>query len=118
MSRHGFISEEKGLSQQGIDWLRQFLSRLDPGPTRMADPNRVQGARLFTGTLIDRFFLRAELVPVVIQTISVITKNHLHLQKNYHRSGVPQNIYTYTESHLLRHVHFLSNTTNQRSRKQ
>ena len=37
-----------------------------PDLTRMADPNRVRGARLSTGTLIDRFFLRAEPVPVGI----------------------------------------------------
>ena len=42
-----------------------------------------------------------------IQTISVITKIILHIQKNYHRSGVHQNLYTYTESHLLIHVQFL-----------
>ena len=62
---------------------------------------------LYTGTLIDLFFLRAVLVPVGIQTISVITKIILHIQKNYHRSGVHQNLYTYTESHLLTHVQFL-----------
>ena len=75
-----------------------------PDPTRMVDPNRVRGARLSTRTLIDRFFIRAELVPVGIQTISVRTKNQLHIQKNYHRSGVHQNLYTYTESHFLIHV--------------
>ena len=33
------------------------------GPTRMADPNRVRGARLYTGTLYLFFFsLRAELI--------------------------------------------------------
>ena len=42
-----------------------------------------------------------------IQTISVIKKIILHVQKNYHRSGVHQNLYTYTESHLLIHVQFL-----------
>ena len=46
------------------------------------------------------FFLRVELVLMGIQTISVKKKNHLHIQKNYHRSGVHQNLYTYTESHL------------------
>ena len=25
---------------------------------------------------------------------------HIHIQKNYHRSGVQQNLFTYTESHL------------------
>ena len=47
------------------------------------------------------FFFKAELIPVGIQTFFVITKNHLHIQKNYHRSGVHQNLYTYTKSHLL-----------------
>ena len=28
------------------------------------------------------------------------SKYHIHIQKNYHRSGDPQNLYTYTESHL------------------
>ena len=45
-----------------------------PDSTRMAYPKRVRGMRLSIGTLIDLFFLRAELVPVGIQTISVITK--------------------------------------------
>ena len=40
----------------------------------MADPNQVRGTRLYTGTLIDLLFLRVELIPVGIQTISVITK--------------------------------------------
>ena len=80
------------------------LSRSDPRPTQMAGTNRVRGARLYTRTLIDLFFLRAELVPVGIQTISIINKNHLHIQKNYHRSGVHQNLYTYTESHLYMYI--------------
>ena len=37
------------------------------------------GARDYILGLIDLFFLIAELVLVVIQTISLITKNHLHL---------------------------------------
>ena len=81
----------------------------DPGPTRMVDPNQSTGREttytiyyiLYSGTLIDLFFLRAEFVPVGIQTISVITKIILHIQKNYHRSGVHHNLYTYTESHYL-----------------
>ena len=86
---------------------------LDPDPTQLADPNRSPGREtiytIYTGTLIDLFFLRAVLVPVGIQTISVITKIILHIQKNYHWSGVYQNLYTYTESHLLIPVHFLLN---------
>ena len=73
-----------------------------PGLTRLANLNQVRGARPYTGTLyLFFFFLIAELIPVGIQTIFVITKNHLHIQKNYHRSGVHQNLYTYTKSHLL-----------------
>ena len=88
----------------------------DPGPTRLADPNRSPGRKTiytiycilyYTRTLIDLFFLRAVLVPLVIQTISVITKIVLHIQKNYHRSGIHKNLYTLPESHLLIHVHFL-----------
>ena len=59
-----------------------------PGPTRLTDPNRIQGARLYTGTLYFFFFFITE------------SKYHIHIQKNYHRSGVHQNQYTYTESHL------------------
>ena len=73
-----------------------------PGPTRLVNPNRFRGAKPYTGTLyFFFFFFRAELIPVGIQTIFVITKNHLHIQKNYHRSGVHQILYIYTMSHLL-----------------
>ena len=90
----------------------------DPGPTRLADPNRSPGRdTIYTiyilcciGTLIDLFFLRVVPVPVSIQTISVITKIIYIYQKNYHRSGVHKNLYTNTESLLLLqtliHVHF------------
>ena len=56
---------------------------------------------LYIGTLIDLFFLRAVPVPVGVQTISVITKSFVHIQKNYHRSGVHHSLNTYTESHYL-----------------
>ena len=91
----------------------------DPGPTRLASPNRSPGRdAIYTiyilyciGTLLDLFFLRAVPVPVGIQTISVITKIiYIHIQKNYHWSGVHKNLYTNTESLLLLltliHVHF------------
>ena len=36
-----------------------------PGPTRLADPNRFQGARTYTGTLyLIFFFFKVELIPV------------------------------------------------------
>ena len=55
----------------------------DPGPTRLANPNRSPGRDTIytiycilycTGTLIDLFFLRADTCTCSIQTISVITK--------------------------------------------
>ena len=84
----------------------------DPGPTRLADPNRSPGRETiyilyYTGTLIDMFFLRAYTCNCSTQTISVITKIIYIYQKNYHRSGVHKNLYTYTKSHLLIHVQFL-----------
>ena len=60
---------------------------LIPGPTRLADPNRVQGARPYTGTLYLIFFYNR-------------IKISYTYQKNYHRSGVHQNLYTFSESHL------------------
>ena len=50
----------------------------DSNPTRMVDPNRVRGARLYTGTLIDLFFMRAELVPVGIITSLYICISYIY----------------------------------------
>ena len=36
----------------------------NPGPTRLADPNRVRGARLRIGTLYLIFFFKSQLAPV------------------------------------------------------
>ena len=63
-------------------------------PTRLAGPNLVRGARLYTGTLIDLFFLRAELVPVGIQIISVITKI-IYIYKKTTTGVVSIKIYTH-----------------------
>ena len=70
------------------------LSRPDPDSTGMADPNRVRSARLYTGTLIDLFFLRAEFVPVGIQTIYVITKI-IYIYKRTTTGVVSIKIYTH-----------------------
>ena len=55
-----------------------FLDKLPVTSRSRSDPNGGSepspSARLYTGTRIDMFFLRAKLVPVVVQTISVITK--------------------------------------------
>ena len=68
-----------------------------PSPTRMADPNRVRAARLYTRTLIDLFFLRAELVPVGVQTISVI-KKIIYIYKRITTGVVSIKIYTHIPS--------------------
>ena len=72
-----------------------------PGPTRLADPNRVRGARPYTGTLyLIFFFQKPNLYLWVWPTSYNIIKKSYTYQKNYHRSGVHQNLYTFTESHL------------------
>ena len=87
----------------------------DPGPTRLADLNRSPGCEtIYTiycilGLSLTCSFSELTPVPVFsfICTISIITKTILNIQKNYHRSGVHKNLYTYTKSHLLIHVQFL-----------
>ena len=65
-----------------------------PGPTRKVDPNRVRGARLYIGTLYLFFFFRAELVPVGVQTISVIRKI-IYIYKRTTTGVVSIKIYTH-----------------------
>ena len=72
------------------------VSCQDPGPTRMADPNRVRGARLYIGTLY--FLFQTLVVPSLITVSKYCIQNTKY---NYHRSGVLQKLYTYTEFHLL-----------------
>ena len=76
----------------------------DPGPTRLVDLNRSPGREtiytiyyiLYTGTLIDLFFLRAVPVPVGIQTISVITKIIFYIYKELPPEWCPsQSIHIY-----------------------
>ena len=61
----------------------------DPGPTRLANPNRFQGAKPYAGTpyFIIIIFLKLNLYLWYTNNF-VITNNHLHLQMNYHRSGI------------------------------
>ena len=78
----------------------------------MADPNRVQGARLYTGTLYLFFFLRAELVPVGIQTIFVITKI-IYMYKRTTIEVVSKKIYTYILSPIYIYKNYTFTFTNQ-----
>ena len=88
-----------------------------PDPTRMANPNRVRARDYILG-LIDLFFLRAELVPVVIQTISVITKI-IFIYKRTTTGVVSLNIYIHILSPIYLYMYiFFSNTKHQRSQKQ
>ena len=90
---------------------------LIPGLTRMADSNWVRGARLYTGTLIDLFFLRVELVPVGIQTISVITKI-IYIYKRTITGVVSIKIYAHILSpiYLYKHLYIYMSNKNIRDR--
>ena len=57
-------------------------------------------ARPYTGTLYLIFFLKSNRYLWVWPTSYNIIKISYTYQKNYHRSGVYQNLYTFTESHL------------------
>ena len=73
----------------------------NPGPTRLADPNRVRGARLRTRTLYLIFFKPNWYLWVWPTSYNRIKIPNIYPnQKNYHWSGVHQNLYTFTESHL------------------
>ena len=80
-------------------WLVTPGSRSDPKGE--SEPSPGHETIIWDSLPLFFFFFKAEIIPVGIKTIFVITKNHLHIQKNYHRSGVHQNLYTYTKSHLL-----------------
>ena len=63
---------------------------LIPDPTRFADPNRVRGARPYTGTLDLIFFFKAELVPVGYGPTSY---NKIKISYTY--------LITYTDTHAF-----------------
>ena len=46
-------------------FLRDLCHAPDPGPTRLANPNRFRGAKPYTGTPFFFFFFRADLISVV-----------------------------------------------------
>ena len=76
------------------------------GPTRKADSSWVLGARLYTGTLYLFFFLRAEIVPVGMQKVSVITKI-IYIHKRNTIGMVSIKIYTY----ILSPIYIYKNCT-------
>ena len=88
----------------------------DPGPTRLADPNRSPGRdTIYTIYCILGLSLTCSLSELYLYLWYTNNfcnnKNHLYIQKNYHRSGVHKNLYTYIKSHLpiqiLIHIQFL-----------
>ena len=92
---------------------------LIPGPTQLADPNRFRGARLYTGTLyLFFFFCKAELLPVGIQTISVITKI-IYIHKRTTTGVVSTKIYTHILSpiYLYKYLYMYISNTNIRDRR-
>ena len=61
------------------------VSRRDSRSDPIDESEPVSGYKtIYWDSLPVFFFFRAELIPVGIQTIFVITKNHLHIQWNYH----------------------------------
>ena len=70
-------------------WEEHLCHAPDPGPTRLANPNRFRGAKPYTRTayLFIYFFLSLTYIGG-IQTIFVITNNHVHLKMNYHWNGI------------------------------
>ena len=92
---------DSGNEPSDEDELREYLSCLpDPDPTRLADPNlsprrnTIYTIYCMLGLSLTCSFSELTPVPVFsfICTISVITKMILHIQKNYHRSGVHHNL--------------------------
>ena len=71
-----------------------------PSPTRLEDPNRFRGARPYTMTLYLIFFSKPNLYLWVWPTSYYRIKIPYTYQKNYHRGGVHQNLYTFIEFHL------------------
>ena len=88
-----------------------------PGPTRLANPNRFRGAKPYTWTLYFFFFFRAELVPVSIQTIYVITKI-IYIHKRTTIGVVSIKIYTHILSpiYLYKCLYMYISNTNIRDR--
>ena len=67
----------------------------NPGPTRLADPNRVRGARPYTRTLYLIFFSKPTWYLWVWPTsYNIIKISYTYTKLYYHRSGVNQNLYT------------------------
>ena len=96
-------------------------SRPDPIGESKQDPGRETIYTVYilycTRTLIDLFFLRAVPVPVGIQTISVITKIILHIQRT--TTGVVSiTIYTHIQESLYLYYCNFTITKLQRLRKQ
>ena len=78
---------------------RRPCHALNPGLTRLADPNRVRDARpyIYWDSLPENFFFFLKpnwylwVWPTSYNRIKILNTN----QKNYHRSGVHQNLYPY-----------------------
>ena len=72
-----------------------------PCPTRFGGSEPSSGCEnTYTGTLYPIFFSKTNLYLWVWPTSYNRIKISYTYQKNYHRSGVHQNLYTFIESHL------------------
>ena len=85
----------------GFDTWMLVYHAPNPGPTRLADPNRVRDARPNTRTLYLIFFFKTELIPVGMAHTYNNSKYYIQIKRT--TTGVVSiKIYTHiTESHLL-----------------
>ena len=98
----------------------EFLSHPIPSPTRMADRTGSGARDYILGLSLTCSYIRAELVPVGKQTISIITKI-IYIYKRTTTEVVSIKIYTHILSliYLYKHLYlYMSNTKHQRLRKQ
>ena len=98
--------------------IRSICHARIPGPTRLANSNRVRGARPYTGTFyLFFFFLKAELLPVGIQTISIITKI-IYIHKRTTTGVVSIKIYTHIlcPIYLYKYLYMYISNTNIKDR--
>ena len=83
-----------------------------PDPSRMADQTE-SGARDYILGLIDLFFIRVELVPVVIQKISVITKIiYIYKRTTTGVVSIKIDIHILSFIYLYKHLYLYMSKTN------
>ena len=113
---HGKNVGDVSLGQTGMHC--HALSRPDSRSDPIGGSKPVSRCEtIYLGLFTFFFFFRAEIIPVGIQTIFIITKNHSLTQKNYHWCGIHK-IYTHILSpiYLYKYLYLYIFNTNIRDR--